>query len=115
MSQTLSLHQNIISSVTGGSVGTTANSVNINTLNRQAINGSSVVELSGPNADVRINGVSLNQTLQGIQQRLCLLLPNPALEAEWAQLRDLGVQYRQLEAELLEKHRAWAILKKKQG
>jgi hypothetical protein len=70
------------------------------------------IELKGDQADVVINGVSLTETLKGIQDRLCMLQPNAALEAEWDQLQELGKQYRKLEAELLEKQRAWEILKK---
>jgi hypothetical protein len=70
------------------------------------------IELKGDRADVVINGVSLNETLKGIQDRLNMLRPNTALEAEWDQLRELGQQYRKLEAELKEKQRAWNILKK---
>jgi hypothetical protein len=70
------------------------------------------IELKGDQADVVINGVSLTETLQLIQDRLNMLRPNTALEAEWDQLRELGQQYRQLEAELKEKQRAWEILKK---
>lgn len=70
------------------------------------------LELKGDQADVVINGVSLTETLKGIQDRLNMLRPNTALEAEWDQLQELGQQYRRLEAELLEKQRAWEILKK---
>jgi hypothetical protein len=70
------------------------------------------LELKGDQADLVINGVSLTETLQLIQDRLNMLRPNTALEAEWDQLRDLGLQYRKLEAELKEKQRAWEILKK---
>ena len=70
------------------------------------------IELKGDQADLIINGVSLTETLQLIQDRLNMLRPNAALEAEWDQLRELGQQYRQLEAELKEKQRAWEILKK---
>jgi hypothetical protein len=73
---------------------------------------SGLIELKGDQADVVINGVSLNETLKGIQDRLNMLRPNTALEAEWDQLRELGQQYRKLEAELKEKQRAWEILRK---
>ena len=73
------------------------------------------MELKGDQADLLINGVSLRDTLKGIQDRLCMLQPNTALEAEWDQLQELGQQYRKLEAELLEKQRAWDILRKTQG
>jgi hypothetical protein len=70
------------------------------------------IELKGDQADIMINGVSLTETLKGIQDRLNMLRPNTALEAEWDQLRELGQQYRKLEAELKEKQRAWDILRK---
>jgi hypothetical protein len=44
-----------------------------------------------------------------------MLQPNTALEAEWDQLRELGEQYRNLEKQLIQKQRAWDILKKKEG
>ena len=76
-------------------------------------NTSSVVKLEGPDADIKINGASLNKTLRGIQDRLNLLTPNYILEEEWESLRCLGEQYRLLEKEILEKQQVWALLKKK--
>lgn len=67
--------------------------------------------LEGPEADVVINGQGLNDRLTRIEQQLNIMVPNPVLEAEWDQLRALGDQYRRLEAELLEKQRAWDSLK----
>jgi len=61
-----------------------------------------------------INDVSLNDTLRSIQDRLNMLQPNTALEAEWDQLRAIGEQYRDLEKQLIQKQRAWDILKKKE-
>jgi hypothetical protein len=79
------------------------------------INAGGQIELRGDKADVVINGVSLSATLKGIQDRLNMLQPNAALEAEWDELQELGKQYRKLEAELLEKQRAWNILRKTSG
>lgn len=62
--------------------------------------------------DIKIRGRSLVETLDAIQQRLNMLKPNPALEAEWTELQELGERYRRLEAELIEKQRAWEILKR---
>lgn len=76
-------------------------------------NTSNVVKLQGPDADIKINGASLNETLRGIQDRLNILTPNVALEEEWESLRCLGEQYRLLEKEILEKQQVWALLKKK--
>ena len=70
------------------------------------------LDLKGQGADIVINNVSLNDTLKGIQERLNLLTPNPALESEWNELREVGARYRQLEADLLAKQKMWATLQK---
>lgn len=62
--------------------------------------------------DIVIKGRSLMETLATIEQRLNILQPNPELEAEWLELKELGQRYRQLEAELLEKQKMWATLKR---
>ena len=69
------------------------------------------LELQGKEADVRINGVSLTGVLKNIEERLNILRPNTELETEWHQLKELGDQYRQLEAELKEKSKMWEKLK----
>ena len=100
----------------GGSLGTTSISApNWSTSNTLNVPTSGRMELRGEQADIVINGVSLNDTLKLIQDRLCMLRPNRELEAEWDQLRDLGEQYRKLENQLMEKQQAWDILKKKEG
>ena len=71
------------------------------------------LHLEGDGADIHINGESLMKTLQALEQRLNILRPNTELEAEWDQLRELGDQYRQLEAELKEKQKMWNMLKTK--
>lgn len=68
------------------------------------------LSLNGPEADVVINGQGLNDRLTRIEQQLNIMVPNPVLEAQWDQLRALGDEYRRLEAELLEKQKAWAAL-----
>ena len=75
------------------------------------INQSGTIQLEGETADIRVNGESMMQTLRNIQDRLNMLRPNPELEAEWDQLRELGEQYRKLEAEFKEKQKAWETLK----
>ena len=60
--------------------------------------------------DLVLDGVSLKQLLE---DRLNLLVPNPELEKEWDQLKELGDQYRRLEADLKEKARIWQALNKK--
>ena len=72
---------------------------------------SATLELRGEDADIRINGVSLTGVLKNIEERLNILRPNKELEADWDQLRELGNQYRRLEAELREKSKMWSTLK----
>ena len=69
------------------------------------------LQLRGEDADIEINGRSLKRVLQALEQRLLLLTPNAELEAEWDQLRELGEQYRALEADLQAKSEMWRRLK----
>lgn len=59
--------------------------------------------------DVILDGVSLKQLLE---ERLNMMIPNPALETEWDELKQLGDEYRRLEADLKEKARMWKALNK---
>jgi hypothetical protein len=71
------------------------------------------ISLRGDNADIEINGVSLAETLQGIQDRLAILRPNEELEEKWENLRGLRKAYLELEAEIKEKEKMWNSLKHK--
>ena len=62
--------------------------------------------------DVTVKGRSLTEVMESVERRLRILRPNPALEAEWDQLRELGDQYRELEQQLTEKAQMWQTLKK---
>lgn len=62
--------------------------------------------------DLRIQGVSLNDRLDKIEERLGILRVNDALEEKWENLRELANQYRALEKEIIEKEKMWDILKK---
>ena len=64
-----------------------------------------------PGTDIVIGGQSLMKTLDAINQRLAILQPNTRLESEWTELKELGERYRAMEQDLLEKARAWDILK----
>ena len=66
------------------------------------------MELNGENADLVINGVSI---LELLKDRLNIMIPNPELEKEWDELKELGDQYRALEAKLKEQGEMWAKLK----
>lgn len=68
--------------------------------------------LTGDHADIEINGVSLNDTLAAINEKLAILVPNPALEQESAELAAIRQEYVTLEKKLLEKKLAWELLNK---
>ena len=70
------------------------------------------LNLTGDNADIVINGQSLNATLTAIQERMGMLVPNAEIEAEWDELRELAERYRELEKLCKEKSTAWNKLKK---
>jgi hypothetical protein len=67
------------------------------------------VELMG---DLKIKNKSLSDQLNKIEERLAILHPNEELEEKWEQLRGLRKLYMELEAEIIEKEKMWAILKK---
>jgi len=73
---------------------------------------STKINLNGKDADIVINGHSLTETLQALQERLHILVPNTELEQEWAELKRLGDAYRKLEQDLTEKASMWKALKK---
>jgi len=73
--------------------------------------GSTKIALDGPEADIEINGVSLTKRLDGIAERLNLLVINSKLEKEWDELRELGERYRETEAKLKEQSKMWDKLK----
>jgi hypothetical protein len=69
------------------------------------------IQLDGENADITVNGWSLVDAVKRIEERLDLFQLNPELEAEWAELRELGEQYRQLEQQIKAKMKTWDRLK----
>jgi hypothetical protein len=62
--------------------------------------------------DVKINGKSIGDSLERIEERLAILRPNEELEEKWENLRGLRKMYMDLEAEIIEKEKMWGILKK---
>jgi flagellar motility protein MotE (MotC chaperone) len=69
------------------------------------------IELKGNDADIKINGKSLKEAIENIEQRLNLLTVDVELEAEWSELKELGERYRALEKEIKAKMKTWDILK----
>ena len=70
------------------------------------------ISLNGEGADVEVNGWSLVDAVKRIEQRLGLFQPNPKLETEWTELRELGNQYRKLEADIEAKMKTWNAISK---
>jgi hypothetical protein len=62
--------------------------------------------------DIKVQGKSLKESLDRIEERLAILRPNEELEEKWENLRGLRKMYMELEAEIIEKEKMWAILKK---
>ena len=76
-----------------------------------AMNNSGTMSITGENADITLNGKSMRDWMSKVEERLAILEPNAKLEAEWAELKELGEQYKAKEREIKEKARAWNILK----
>jgi hypothetical protein len=62
--------------------------------------------------DILFGNVSLKATLQKFEERLAILVPNPAIEAEFEELKQLREKYVKLEKKLAEQKAAWDVLKK---
>jgi hypothetical protein len=62
--------------------------------------------------DLKLQGKSLKDSLDKIEERLAILHPNEELEEKWDNLRGLRKMYMELEAEIIEKEKMWAILRK---
>ena len=62
--------------------------------------------------DVKIKGKNIIELIDNIEKRLAILHPNEKLEDKWEELKDLGIRYRELEKEIVEKEKIWAILQK---
>ena len=73
------------------------------------INGDGLVMQDG--ADIVVGGKSLTKAIEQIEERLCILHPNPALEERWSKLKELRQQYVEMERDLLEKDKLMKILK----
>ena len=62
--------------------------------------------------DITLQGINLSDRLDKIEERLGILHPNKELEDRWAELKELGMRYKELEKEILDKEKVWKILKK---
>jgi len=84
------------------------------TLAEPALNGATLSVKGNADFDgeVTIKGKSLTAMFEKIEERLAILHPNPELEDRWDELKELGKRYKELEQEIIEKEKVWAILKK---
>lgn len=85
--------------------------INFNDYEVHGMRPSSKLSIQGDNADIDINGVSLMETLRGIQERLAILTPDPGMEQEWDELRELREAYDKKLEQCREKSRMWKTLK----
>jgi predicted dehydrogenase len=72
------------------------------------------IELKGEDADIIMNGESLNQTLKEIKDALRIpskLNRDEKLEKEWAELQEAADHYNKLLEEYREKQKVWDTLK----
>jgi hypothetical protein len=82
--------------------------INPNTTNNQlTVKGDAEFE-----GEITVKGKNLSDMFEKIEERLAILHPNEELEKRWEDLRALRNTYKELEAELIEKEKAWAILKR---
>ena len=72
---------------------------------------SAKIALKGEDADIEINGRSLMQILDGLEQRLGLLKCREDLESDWSELKALGDQYRAMVKDIEQKTQMWNTLK----
>ena len=72
---------------------------------------SSRITLNGEGADIEVNGWSLVAAMKSIEERLAIMQPNPELESEWKELKQLGDQYRKLEQHIRDKQATWDRLR----
>ena len=114
--------------ITGGGTGaagfvntTVSTGIYSNTVPNNYIFGSGIenqiqqtgtLNLNGDNADIKINGESVMETLRWMKERLAWLDVRSDLEAEWEELRELGDQYRAMVSNIEDKVKMWDTLKK---
>ena len=94
--------------------GTSINQTNIafpwSDLTINSAKPSGTISLRGEDADIDINGESLMTMIRGIQDRLNILCPDPEMETEWDELRELRQQYDAKLQECREKSKMWKTL-----
>ena len=62
--------------------------------------------------DLILDGLSLRDFMQTVNERMGIMVPNPKLEAEFNELKELADRYRELEKKMLDQKEMWDLLKK---
>jgi hypothetical protein len=96
-----------ISTGAGSGYNWSTGTTNVNTTVEINADGMKIKE----GGDITIGGKSLTKAIEQIEERLCILHPNPALEERWDKLKELRQQYIEMERDLLEKDKLMKILK----
>jgi len=104
-------HYTIGSTGTSGQVYTTTGTGHYNWNNPPTVNISNTGIDMAAGTDIKVDGKSLKQFMDNMEERLAILHPNPALEDRWEQLKELRRQYVEMEKDLLEKEKLMKILK----
>jgi hypothetical protein len=94
------------SSMTGAGTGTNWSSVTLDPYY------SKQPKVNITDKDIVLDGLSLRDFMQSVNERMAIVQPNPALEKEFDELRACADRYRELERKLLEQKRMWETLKK---
>ena len=85
---------------------TNGNGINTNSGNLRVVGDAEIF------GDLKLNGKSLTETLEKIEEKLAILRPNEDLESRWEELRNIRKAYMDLEKELINKEKVWETLKK---
>ena len=96
---------------TSGQFYTTTGTGHYNWNNPPTVNISNTGIDMAAGTDIKVDGKSLKQFMDNMEERLAILHPNPALEDRWEQLKELRRQYAEMEKDLLEKEKIMKILK----
>lgn len=104
----------------GGSNGTFAVNTSVSpwtsTNTNTVITADGIMELRGSNADLKINGESLKETLNEIKTALKIpgrLARDPVLEEDFEELKRAADHYEKLKEKYLEQQKVWDTLKNK--
>lgn len=88
--------------------------IHSNTMNKSPLHVTGDANIDGTlkAGEIEIDGQKLSERLKKLEEHVGIFAhPNKQLEQRWEQLRELGRQYRELEAEIIEKQKLWNTLR----